>query len=336
MLVEQRMGGRERTFEIGSLDALDILGRLGLLRGVLLTALGIDNEYDYARRGAGGEKAMIRDVCQRVEDGYQHWRMVDIKEFFASIRPGHFGWLPVPKKLIRNVVFLPKCARVKIVMSDGGLELMKLAAQCASPKGTTPSYVMAMSAVITREVRRELPQGSVLSPLVARAFVGREIRAVLGNDEVARFSFVDDLALSARSQPQVEDSLDDLRARLLGNPAGPISLHVDPPSTKRGRICVFGYVLKPRLGYGDNFVHVYPGKERFHPFYRKLWDAWKSAGCPADWDPLILERLKYWMPSQQAWTLIPVHSKDVAHSGANDYMCEEYMKEWKALAIHGQ
>ena len=44
-----------------------------ILRDVL-TAQGVDNRWDYARPGAGGEKAMIRDVCQRIEDGYRDWQ----------------------------------------------------------------------------------------------------------------------------------------------------------------------------------------------------------------------------------------------------------------------
>ena len=40
----------------------------------VLTAVGLDNEHDYCRRGAGGEKALIRDACQRLEEGYWHWQ----------------------------------------------------------------------------------------------------------------------------------------------------------------------------------------------------------------------------------------------------------------------
>ena len=78
-----------------------------------------------------------------------------------------------------------------------------------------------MITAATMEARRGLPQGSVLSPLVARAFVGREVRAVLGKTEVVASCWVDNLALGARSRPKLEQAFQALRGRLLGNPAGP-------------------------------------------------------------------------------------------------------------------
>jgi hypothetical protein len=297
----------------------------------LLTALGIDSPYDYSRRGAGGEKAMIGDVCQRIQHGYKHWQTVDIKECFASLRPAHFGSLPIPKKLIRNVVFLPKCAKIGI---DARSIRLALGDACTVPTGNIPGGMEVLKS-ITRKVRRELPQGSVLSPLVARAFVGRELRAALGN-EVARFSFIDDLTLGARSQPKVEEGLNALRGRLLGNPAGPVLLHVNPPtSTQEGRVRVFGYVLKPGRGYGGNSVHVHPDLERFDRFHKKLYERWKAADKPMDLEGFTLDRLARWMPTQQAWTVVPVWSKNLALSHAFIYICEEDLKEFRAQAQKG-
>jgi hypothetical protein len=153
----------------------------------LLTAVGLDNEYDYCRRGAGGEKAMIRGVCQRTEKGYREWQTADVVKCFASLKPAHLSWLPLPKELIRDVVFLPKCAKLEIVKKPAG------------SWGDTLLY--PSDSLSTETVRRSLPEGSVLSPLVARAFLGREIRAALGKQEVAILWWVDDLnvieALSA-------------------------------------------------------------------------------------------------------------------------------------------
>ena len=285
----------------------------------LLTALDLDNEYDYSRRGAGGEKAMIGDVCQRMQDGYSDWQTVDIKECFASLRPAHFGWLPIPKKLIRNVVFLPECAKIGI---DARSIRLALADAYAVLTGNTSGGVEVIRS-ITRKVRRELPQGSVLSPLVARAFVGRELRAALGTEEVARFSFVDDLTLGARSQPKVEESLEALRARLLGNPAGPVLLHVNPPtSTKQGRVRVFGYVLEPGLGYGGNPVHVHPDHDRFDRFHKRLYARWKKGDGSTDPEVFVLEHLDRWIRSQRAWTLVPTYSRNLAFTRAVIYLYE--------------
>jgi Reverse transcriptase (RNA-dependent DNA polymerase) len=248
----------------------------------VLTAVGLDNEHDYSRRGAGGEKALIRDACQLIEDGYWHWQIVGVVKCFASLKPGHLGWLPLPKELIRNVVFLPKCAKLEVVK------------KAAASWGDTLLY--PSDELTTKTVRRGLPQGSVLSPLVARAFLGREIRAALGKKEVATFRFVDDLTLGARSQPKLEHALEALRERLQGHPAGPILLHVEPPtSVQYGRVKVFGYVLEPGRGYGDNSVHVYPRRKRFDRFHRKLYDRWKAAGQPLEVEALDDLYLKGWL-----------------------------------------
>jgi hypothetical protein len=302
----------------------------------LLTAIGVDNEYDSSRRGAGGEKALIHDACQRIEDGYRHWQTADVVNCFASLRPEHLGWLPVPKELIRNVVFLPKCTKIEVAKGSGGLESPMPGTQGqASGDVTLPSYMGSIKAP-TKKVRRELPQGSILSPLVGRAFLGREIRVALGK-EVVRLSFVDDLTLGARSQPKLEQTLDALRARLLGNPAGPVLLHVDrPTSTKQGRVRVFGYVLKPGRGHGDNFIHVHPHRQRFDRFHKKLCDHWKAEGQPSDFEALedfIIERLRHWMPSQQGWTIVPGFSQNLALTSAFVYVCERDLEDFKKLHV---
>ena len=116
-----------------------------------------------------------------------------------------------------------------------------------------------------------------MSPLVVRAFLGREIRAALGKQEVVRLWWVDDLTLGARSRPKLKHALEALRERLQGHPAGPILLHVYPPtSVEHGRVKVFGYNLEPGRGYGDNSVHVFPRRKRFDRFHKKLYDRWKA------------------------------------------------------------
>jgi hypothetical protein len=295
----------------------------------LLTAVGVDNDFDYCRRGAGGEKAMIRGVSQRIEMGYRHWRTADVVNCFASLKRAHLGWLPLPKELIRNVVFLPRCTKMEIVKGPVGKEV----SQSGTPTVSGVSFpYMGSSLVPMKKLRRELPQGSVLSPLVVRAFLGRELGAVPGHEEVAIFSFVDDLTLGARSRPEVDHALDALRERLQGHPAGAVLLHIDPPtSVDRGRVKALGYVLQPGRGYGDTFVHVFPGRQRFDRFHRKLYDRWKAVGKPSGdaMEDLILERLAHWMPSQQAWTIVPVCSQNLALTCAVVYVCEKEREEIK-------
>jgi len=196
----------------------------------LLTAMDIDSDCDFSRRGAGGEKALIKEVCRLIGQGYQHWKGADIQECFASLRPGHFGWLPLPEKLLRNVVFLPKCAKIKVVWTSDMMAIAKSRIPKDNSVGYTDPTLHQTINLVTEKVRQGLPQGAVLSPLIARAFVGRELRVALGDHQVARLSFVDDLAIGACSSSSAEAALDALRKRLKSLPAGPISLHIDQPA----------------------------------------------------------------------------------------------------------
>jgi hypothetical protein len=78
----------------------------------MLTVLNIDSEFDYSRQGKG-EKALLTQVCKLMDSEFHWWAMLDIKNFFASLKPGHFGWLPLTRHEIRNIVFYPKCAKVE-------------------------------------------------------------------------------------------------------------------------------------------------------------------------------------------------------------------------------
>ena len=113
----------------------------------------------------------------------------------------------------------------------------------------------------------------------------------------------------------------------MGHPAGPIHLHVDSPtSTNQGRVRNHGYVLKPGRGYGDRSIHVCPGPERFDRFHRKVYERLKAEGFPEGVEALedfIRGRLAYWMPSQQAWTVVPFWSEHSALNSAFMYVCDK-------------
>lgn len=67
----------------------------------------------------------------------------------------------------------------------------------------------------------------------------------------------------------------------------------------------------------------------------KLYGRWKAEGEPSDTTALesfILGRLKHWMPSQQAWTIIPVFSRANALTSAFMYVCDMQRQEFEKLA----
>jgi hypothetical protein len=286
----------------------------------LLTAMDVDSDCDYSRRGAGGEKAFIRTICRLIGEGCPHWESTDIQECFASLRPGHFGSLPLPEKLLRNVVFLPKCAKIKVVWTSDMMAIAKSGSPKGNSVGNTTTTLHQTINMVTEKVRQGLPQGAVLSPLIARAFVGRELRVALGGQEVEALSFCDDLALGACTASGARAALDALRKRLKSHPAGPISLHISPVA--KGSVQVLGYKLTPGKGYNGNPVHVCPGGKRFERFHRRNFAKWKEEGCPDDIEAFLERRVDLWMPSQQAWTVVPAYSKNLAWTVATVRLLE--------------
>ena len=79
----------------------------------MLSLTGIDSELNCSRKGGGGERALLEKVCELITEGYNWWWTPDVKTCFASIKPGHFRWLPIDRRILKNVIFLPKCAEIE-------------------------------------------------------------------------------------------------------------------------------------------------------------------------------------------------------------------------------
>jgi hypothetical protein len=65
-----------------------------LLRDALLL-MGVESEVDVTRKEGGGERAFVKIIVEAMGEGYEWWSTPDVKECFPSLRPGHFGWLPI-------------------------------------------------------------------------------------------------------------------------------------------------------------------------------------------------------------------------------------------------
>ena len=138
----------------------------------MLSMMGIDSQIDFNKKGAGGEKQLVKNVCNDIEEGINWWWMPDIKKCFTGIRPSHFGWLPIDRRLLKNVMFLPKCAKIVVKKhKTPGLVLQSLG-HSHSGFSVNDSY-MALESLSVQIVRQGLHQGSVLSPLLARAVMSR-------------------------------------------------------------------------------------------------------------------------------------------------------------------
>ena len=162
----------------------------------MLLMMDIDSSIDCTKKGGGGEKRLITNVCKDIENETNWWWTPDIKNCFGSIRPGHFRWLPIDRRLITNVMFFPKCAKVnvgKTTPEEIGLILQSQGAYTHAATFSLDASISALHSLSVQVVRRGLLQGSVLSPLRARAIIARTVNAALPRPEISRYSYSDDL-----------------------------------------------------------------------------------------------------------------------------------------------
>lgn len=287
-----------------------------------LSIAGVDSEFDYTRLGAGGERAFTREISRQIENNVQWWGTLDVVSCFPSLRPGHFGWLPISPKALRNIVFLPRSTRVAV---DLGKKLKGVGAFLAQngiiPQAETLTYTAVLKAS-SKLVRRGLPQGSVLSPQIARAFLGRELRASREEQWVA--SVVDDIAVGSTSQSGVKTCQERLRQRLLALPAGEVCLKIGKiKKASDGRVEQLGYRFDPNRGHGNHPVHVWPVKKRTRRYRdrltKRLGEAEKAG---ADLDAETARYTDRWIAGTPGWTLVPGHSRELAHAVAACYQSD--------------
>lgn len=290
-----------------------------------LSCLGFDSPYDYSRPGAGGERAFVRAVVDAILSGQSWVATADFKKCFASLRPAHFEGAPLKQQLIREEVFISEEAKIEIKQPGNAAKLWTfLQSTQGDAIGTDVNkYIISCT---TQMVRQGLPEGLLLSPLLARNFIGREIRATLGSEGVAVPTYVDDLAICACAQPTAAAAMQALEMRLKSHPAGPIELHSkyvkDAAAWKtKGHVEVLKYLLEPANGYGNNPVHVKPGQRRIERFKKRLKE--KLDQAKAEGEDLYEAGLRYWKQwyaSQQAWTKVPVLSELASEMAAMQYI----------------
>jgi hypothetical protein len=290
-----------------------------------LSCLGIDSQYDYSRPGAGGEKAFMRAVVNAICSGWSWIASADFKHCFASMRPAHFAGGPLNQQLLSKEVFISEEAKVEVKIPDNAAKLWTFLQSKQGGVVTTSikDYIICCT---TQMVRQGLPEGLLLSPLLARSFIGREIQATLGSMGVAVPTYVDDLAICACAQPTAAAAMQTLEVRLKSHPAGPIELHSkcvkDAAAWKmKGHVEVLKYLLEPDNGYGDNPVHVKPGQRRIERFKKRLKE--KLDQAKAEGEDLYTAGLRYWKrwyASQQAWTKVPFFSELASEMAATDYI----------------
>jgi hypothetical protein len=300
----------------------------------MLLMMGIDSQIDFTKKGAGGEKQLVMNVCNDIEEGVNWWWMPDIKQCFTCITPSHFGWLPIDRRLLKNVMFLPKCAKIVVRKhKTPGLVLQSLA-HSHSDFSVNDSYT-SLESLSVQIVRQGLPQGSVLSPLLARAVISRLIETALPCAEISQYAFSDDLNFGACTKGEISAAKQAVTEVFSSLPAGHIELHDAPVvNALSRRVEVLGYRLEPGNGQGDSFVHVKPSRKRTERFKRKLAEKLKKAAADANRFDVAEKYRTQWFKSMHAWTKVPLQSDDVSRcitmSYVDDFIHGLPMGVWKA------
>jgi len=289
----------------------------------MLTVMNIDSEFDYARKGKG-EKALLTQVCKLMDSDFDWWVMLDIKNYFASLKPGHFGWLPLTRQEIRNIVFTPKCAEVEVKLPKKMEQLIHWLKQHPTYNTNTKDDVVVFTTQLVRQ--GGLPQGAVHSPLLARGFMGRILQELFGGEEgIVGMSYIDDLTIGTRLEMDARAAVQALTERFKTHPAGPLELHTLPPVAASSRkVEVLGYFLEPGNGYGGT-IHVKPGPSRCGKLRANLTARLCAAGPHADLLKTAEECWKHWYTAQQAWTKIPDWSEDLSWTIMASYV-EDFKK----------
>ena len=302
----------------------------------MLSMMNIDSAIDCSKKGGGGEKRLVANVCKDIENETNWWWTPDIKNCFGSIGPGHLGWLPIDRLLIRNVMFLPKCAKVvvaKTTPKEIGLILQSIGADTHA--SISVSVASQLHHITVHIVRRGLLQGSVLSPLLARAVIARVIEAALPDPEISTYSYSDDLVIGASTEAENIAAKQAVTKQFSSLPAGPIELHeTSPINAKSRRSVVLGYRLEPGNGHGENYVHVKPWLKRTEAFKRRLLRKLKDAEPGANLFDVAEKYRIQWSKSQGAWTKVPKFSDSVSASitmsYVNDFIDGLPMGTWQA------
>ena len=174
-------------------------------------------------------------------------------------------------------------------------------------------------------VRRGLCQGSLLSPLLARAVIAKGLHVAVGSPAISVSSYCDDLFLGASDKEALHAAKGIVTKHFSSLPAGPIELH-DAPVADVWHADFLGCRLEPGKGHGDSFVHCKPGPKRIARFKRAL--AARLDARKPDEDPFVIgERYwRGWFASAAAWTKVLGFSARVSLSITQSYIDDHLHK----------
>jgi len=170
-----------------------------IVRDILDAKFGTD-PLDEMRRGAGCDRSSDRIVMEM--SVYSHWICVDLANYYGSVgQEGVIDLLGLPKAVVTNYVFAP-------------VEVVK-------PLSVSP-HTLGSPLWSDEAVRLGLPQGSLVSPMIAGLLLGPTLRSIIAADQV-RF-YGDDILIGTSSLAEAKKVVLALNDAFKAHPAGPFPL----------------------------------------------------------------------------------------------------------------
>jgi hypothetical protein len=210
-----------------------------LLVADVLHAKGVVNRYDFNAPGRGRDRAGAQ-IASAILDGYTDWITFDFKNFYSSVGPKHLKWLDLPPKVMRHSVF---CNAEMPIVGPTSKDRLKAA-------------------------RHGLPIGAMLSGKIASGLIGRMLRDIPG--DFRAWSYVDDVAIGARSPAETTIIADANTKVVENNPAGPLAFKFFEIADAVSGFSFLNYRFRLEGRDGEPHVHIHPDHAAFNNLRDKL------------------------------------------------------------------
>lgn len=245
------------------------------LVGHVLQAWPVTNPYEYNQRGRG-RNAAVKNLIHLIEEReLRHLVLFDVENFFASVKPSHLSWHPLPRQVMQHSVFFNRNA---ILLHDKG------------------------HGAEAKSARHGLPQGARLSGDIASSLLGRELCSLSG--EKGTVTYVDDGVIGACDPAGAKDLAKALEMRFTNHSGGPLSFkHLTIIDVAEG-FSFLGYWI--RLIWADDKVQVVvrPSHEAKVRLKRGIFTRLKKIGAELDFDQAVKLAGEYgvrWRHSYSLW-----------------------------------
>lgn len=271
-----------------------------------------DSPFDSTVRGAGGISETFQSLSKAVEQGYSYFVVIDVVNFFPSLRPGHLCGFPLSKWVVENFIFPKPDAPMIFVDRDKHVRVSE--GDIMRDEYSLPvDYHLNGDDIrsMLKKVRQGLLQGDVHAPRIARTVLAREVRLAVdemgdavSHQGIAVSSHLDDILLGAPSLLELQAALKALKSKLEKHPAGPLELHEhEVVHIKQG----FEYVgYRVDLSGPNGRFHVRPTRKAFLKFGEKLFKRWEGSTVFTKHElrEIAHSYARHWFASQNAWTHI--------------------------------